>query len=211
MSIIDQVSISWKPSHTPMQSDTHPKTPADWSKVLVKVAGRDQQAFRKLYDHFGPRLKSYALKNSAGFSSPSQFAEELVQEVMLLVWNKSHLFDSNKAAASTWIFTLARNKRVDMLRKNQNSEVSLDSEDFFPEETDDFDHVDHLHARQVGRQVREALMELPDMQRQVLQAVYIEGKTQQEVAEAFGVPLGTVKSRIRLAMEKLKLLHGEVN
>ena len=98
-----------------------------------------------------------------------------------------------------------------MLRKKNFSEVSLDSEDFWPEEADEFDHEDHLQSQQVTSQVREALSNLPEQQRQVLYAVYLEGKTQQEVAEAFGIPLGTVKSRIRLAMEKLKLIHGEVS
>ena len=131
---------------------------------------------------------------------------ELVQDTMTNVWQKSHLFDASKGSASTWIFTIARNIRFDLLRKQRNRKEDICADDLWPvlcEQTGDPNEV--AHDDQVSfDQLSELIHVLPDKQRQVIEAIYIEGKSQQEVADEMDIPLGTVKSRTRLALLRLK-------
>ena len=163
---------------------------------------RCQNSFAKLFNHFAPRVRSYALKQMGN----EALAMELVQETLTNVWQKAHLFDVDKGTPSTWIFTIARNIRFDMLRKQRNRKEDICSDDLWPvlcEQTAAPGEVslDHqITLEQVGLMFEG----LPQKQRLVIEAIYIEGKSQQEVADDLGIPLGTVKSRTRLALQRLK-------
>ncbi|GAA3582736.1 sigma-70 family RNA polymerase sigma factor [Marinobacter xestospongiae] len=176
-----------------------------WSQLLEKVGKhQDREAFQSLFQHFGPQIKHYAIANGL----PHQ-AEELVQEVFISIWRRSCLYDWRKAAASTWIFTIARNQRVDLLRKlrRTNKEITVETEDLWqvPGEQED-EPVTSLHRLMSERRIRESLVHLPEEQITVIAKVYMEQKSHQTVAEELDIPLGTVKSRVRLALKKLKVL-----
>lgn len=175
-----------------------------WSELVLTVANhQNRDAFARLFQHFAPLLKSYAL-SYAGALNASQ-AEELVQEAMLKVWNKARYFDPDKASASTWIYTIARNTRTDMLRRrNSSNEVELTAEDLWPDD-EEREPFSVLQQRRAEAAVRQGLSQLPAEQAQVLTKVYMEGKSHTEVADELRLPLGTVKSRVRLAMQKMKL------
>jgi RNA polymerase sigma-70 factor (ECF subfamily) len=133
-------------------------------------------------------------------------AMELVQDTMSNVWQKAHLFNSEKGSPSTWIFTIARNIRFDMLRKLQNRKEDVCSDDLWPvlcEQTADT-KIAPLDEQVTLEQVGQYFNELPAKQQRVIEAIYIDGKSQQEVADELQIPLGTVKSRTRLALQRLK-------
>ena len=179
----------------------------DWSPVLIKIAkDRDRVAFGKLFDHFAPKIKSYGMMLRSQHTSP-QMAEELVQDVMLKVWLKAHCFDVNKASASTWIFTIARNCRTDFIRKANRTDTELSADDLWPMAEEDGPYTS-LHQRRIEKNIHSAVAQLPPEQADVLKRIYIEGKSHSEVSAATGLPLGTVKSRVRLAVGKLlSLIH----
>jgi RNA polymerase sigma-70 factor (ECF subfamily) len=139
-----------------------------------------------------------------------QQAKDLLQETMSNVWHKAHLFNSDKGNVSTWIFTIARNVRFDMLRKMQSRKDDISAEDLWPV-LDESTYASSPDDEQsvVIDQLMEHMQQLPEGQRHVVQAIYIEGKSQQEVADELSIPLGTVKSRARLAILKLKEVLGE--
>jgi RNA polymerase sigma-70 factor (ECF subfamily) len=175
----------------------------EMSEYLSIVASeRCKRSFSKIFSYFAPRLRSYALKQMGN----EALAMELVQDTMSNVWQKSHLFNSEKGSPSTWIFTIARNIRFDMLRKQRNRKEDVCSDDLWPilcEQTPDANEVSLDH--QVTMDEIGVLFEsLPEKQRLVIEAIYINGKSQQEVANELDIPLGTVKSRTRLALERLK-------
>ena len=181
-------------------ADTDP-----WSERLLRVASlRDRQAFAELFAHFAPRLKAFAL-SSSGMSS-NALAEELVQDVMLKVWNRASTYDASHAAASTWIYTLARNCRIDLLRRRNRLREDVDVDQLWDIGTEPDEAEAGLHRERSEHGVRESLRTLPAEQRQVIAKVYMEGKTHSEVAEELGIALGTVKSRIRLALGKLEVM-----
>lgn len=163
---------------------------------------RDRQAFAALFLHFGPRLKTFFLKG--GLSA--QVAEELAQETLLSVWTKAAYFDSSRAGAATWIFTVARNLRIDHLRRQRNpSALFPETEERPPTLEQDF-----LHAERDGR-VRAAIGGLSSDQAEVIRLSFYGEKSQVEIAQTLDLPLGTVKSRVRLAMKRLRgLLEGEL-
>ncbi len=172
--------------------------------LIADVANRrDREAFALLFDHFAPRLKSYFFK--LGVSD--QAAEDFVQEVMLTVWRKAELFDSAQAGVSTWIFTIARNKRIDAIRRERRPEI--DPEDPAIKGDEDPAPDDVVHASQMGDRVRSAVAELPAAQAELVRMSYFEDKSHTVIAEELGLPLGTVKSRIRLAVQRLRGLVGE--
>jgi RNA polymerase sigma-70 factor (ECF subfamily) len=175
----------------------------EMSEYLSIVASeRCKRSFSKVFSYFAPRLRSYALKQMGN----EALAMELVQDTMSNVWQKSHLFNSEKGSPSTWIFTIARNIRFDMLRKQRNRKEDVCSDDLWPilcEQTPDANEVSLDH--QVTMDEIGVLFEsLPEKQRLVIEAIYINGKSQQEVANELDIPLGTVKSRTRLALQRLK-------
>ncbi len=182
------------------------KAMSDDLKLCMKMVSveRCERSFGKLFDHFAPRLKAYSLANQPG---AILIADDLVQEVMTKVWNKAHTYNPEKAAVSTWIFTLARNARIDYLRKNGRYISEIDPDIIFDnmedESADPFAEAQQKHAEET---VRRGMDQLPSEQAHALAKVYLEGKSHQEAAEEMGLPLGTVKSRVRLAISKLELL-----
>ncbi|MDB6061585.1 MAG: polymerase sigma-70 factor [Verrucomicrobiaceae bacterium] len=181
-------------------SDTDP-----WGAVLHCVAKQDRAAFGQLFAHFAPQIKAFGLSTVLPDRS-GQFADELVQETMITVWNKASSYDAMKAGASTWIFTIARNKRIDLLRKLKRHSGMLDIDDIWPIEDEAAGPFQNLQQRLTERRVRESLKTLPPAQREVLLMAFMEGKSHSEIATDLALPLGTVKSRIRLAMQRLQLI-----
>lgn len=175
----------------------------EMSGYLTEVASaRCKISFAKIFNYFAPRLRSYALKQMGN----EALAMELVQDTMANVWQKAHLFNAEKGAPSTWIFTIARNIRFDMLRKLQNRKEDICADDLWPvlcEQTADANEVS-LDEQVVLEQLGAYFAQLPDKQQAVIEAIYIHGKSQQEVADELHIPLGTVKSRTRLALQRLK-------
>lgn len=175
----------------------------EMSALLMEVAAeRCKRSYAKVFGYFAPRLRSYALKQMGN----EALAMELVQDTMTNVWQKAHLFNSEKGSPSTWIFTIARNIRFDMLRKLQNRKEDICSDDLWPvlcEQTPDQNEVS-LDQQVTLEQVGQLFNKLPDKQKAVIEAIYIDGKSQQEVANQLTIPLGTVKSRTRLALQRLK-------
>lgn len=176
-----------------------------WGPVLLQVAAQDRQAFARLFHHFAPQLKAFGLSTVIADRS-GQFADELVQEVMITVWRKAGSYDPAKAAAATWIFTIARNKRIDLLRKLNRHRGLVDIDDIWPLEDEGASPFQLMQQRITQQRVRESLAVLPPAQREVLLMAFMEGKSHSEIALELAVPLGTVKSRVRLAMQRLQLV-----
>jgi len=165
--------------------------------LLGRVAAtRDRAAFAALFAHFAPRVKAYLLRLGA---SPA-LAEDLAQEALLSLWRKAHLFDPAKASAATWLFTIARNLRIDAIRRERRPE--LDPDDFAPEAELPAD--DGLALADDEARLRAALKGLPPDQIQVIELSFFADKPHSEIAVQLDIPLGTVKSRLRLAMARLK-------
>ena len=202
------ISNALQAKHDQMSTLNSPKLSAtEWNQYLIEVGQhQDRSAFKAIFDHFAPLIKSYFM---AKFPSQRslQMMDELVQEVMIKVWQKAGTFNPNKAAASTWIFTLARNTRIDMLRRQNKyaGTSSLETEDIWEDTTEHGPYSFLQHTRDAA-QVRKSLKALPKEQAIVIQKVYMESKSHSEVAEELNLPLGTVKSRIRLAQSKLHTL-----
>jgi RNA polymerase sigma-70 factor, ECF subfamily len=175
-----------------------------WADMIGAIAARaDRGAFAALFGHFAPRVKSYMLRLGAD----PRLAEELAQETLLAVWRKAAAFDPAKAAASTWIFTIARNLRIDAVRRDRRAEPLDDRNE---EVDDDPTPYDALAAAQSEGRIREALMALPPEQAEVVRLSFFSDKPHSEIAEELGLPLGTVKSRLRLAMGRLRDLLGDL-
>lgn len=182
--------------------DTGGRRDDEWTLCLQQVAdNQDREAFSKLFGHFAPLIKAFAINGSALAAS---HADELVQEVMIKVWQKATAFNPHKAAASTWIYTIARNCRTDMYRRLQKFDTPISADDIWPEaETEELFAA--VQQKRDAVRIKEMLAGLPHEQSQILVKVYMEGKSHSEVAEELDLPLGTVKSRVRLAMKKLQL------
>ncbi len=176
------------------------------AELLARIAAEQSRtAFSELFRYFAPRLQAYATRQFGN----EQIAMDLVQETMTNVWHKAHLFKPDRGSAATWIFTIARNIRFDFLRKNKHRQYDLSADDLWPvlaEENDSFDDDYALDNDLLMQQLSAYCEQLPKAQRTVIELIYIEGKSQQEVADALAIPLGTVKSRTRLALQKLKEL-----
>ncbi|XBQ17265.1 MAG: sigma-70 family RNA polymerase sigma factor [Oceanicaulis sp.] len=180
-------------------SGTQPGLDRDALDALVEAtAARDRTAFASLFEFYAPRVKAYLLRLNA----PEPLAEELAQEVMLTVWRKAHMFDRSQASASTWIFRIARNRRIDAARRAARPD--LDGEDPLLQPPEITAPDDSAHAEGRDRRVREALTDLPDEQLALLRMAFFDGLSHRDIADRMGVPLGTVKSRLRLAFDKLR-------
>lgn len=177
--------------------DLNPVPYSSTDELLGRVGqAQDRQAFGELFDHFAPRLNAYMRRLGA---DPGQ-AEELVQETMLTVWRKAPLFDIRKANANTWIYTIARNKRIDSLRR-QRPEYSTEDMTLIPAEQPELDAVDTAEQQQ---RLEQAIAALPPEQAELLRLAYYNDMPHSEIAEQRHLPLGTVKSRLRLALDKLR-------
>jgi len=177
-----------------------------WSVLLVSVGeSRDRKAFARLFAHFAPLLKSFAEASRHEGWFPG-LSEDLVQEVMIKVWQKAAGYKPEKASATTWIYTVARNCRIDMLRRKSNTQhLPLENEDFW-HEPDEETPVSLLRQKRSEDKVQASLAQLPKEQDEILRKVYLEGKSHAEASEELGLPLGTVKSRVRLALQKMQIL-----
>ncbi len=175
----------------------------EWAPLLAKVAeNQDRQAFTRLFAHFGPKIKAYGMSLNSMYTSV-EMADELVQEVMIKVWEKARYFKPEKASASTWIFAIARNCRIDYLRKMKRIDSPLRVEDLWPV-SEEPDPITTLNQSRNEQSIQSVVNTLPREQASILRAIYVEGKTHSEVASQNNLPLGTVKSRVRLAIEKLR-------
>lgn len=172
---------------------------ASMAELLQRVADRgDVEAFRKLFQSYAPRVKSYMMRQGAD----SGTAEELAQETLLTVWRKAALYSGEKGSATTWIFTIARNLRIDRLRREAVWQELPDGHD--EEASSDTPPDEQLSDKERSARVQTALAALPPDQQEVVTLSYIEGLSHSEIAERLKLPLGTVKSRMRLAYQKVR-------
>ncbi len=173
--------------------------PKNMADLLQKVAtSRDIDAFRKLFEAYGPRVKAYMMRQGAD----AAVAEDLAQETLLMVWRKAGLYSDEKGSATTWIFTIARNLRIDRLRREVAWQPLPENQD--EEASDDPSPEELLSERQRRERVQAVLAELPPDQSEVVGLSYTQGLSHSEIAERLGLPLGTVKSRMRLAYQKIR-------
>lgn len=177
---------------------------ARMSELLSAVAqASDRKAFAQLFQYYAPRLKTYMRK----LGTEDAVAEELAQEAMLMVWRKAASFDPSRANAGTWIFAIARNMRIDMLRKERRPEIDVDDPELVPDPAPRADDV--MVTEQSERRVRAAMAGLPTEQGEVVTLSFYEDTPHAEIAARLKIPLGTVKSRLRLAMKRIRSELGD--
>lgn len=182
-----------------MSKEEQSETGRDQASLIADIAARqDRSAFAALFGHFAPRVKSLLMRGGA----TAELAEDLAQETMISVWRKAAYFDPARASASTWIFTIARNLRIDVARRQRRAEIHAVLEAVEPEAPERPDDI--VSGSQRQERVREALKTLPPDQLEVVRLAFMEGLSQSEIAAELGLPLGTVKSRTRLAMARLR-------
>lgn len=170
---------------------------AEWVDEVRRIAqAGDQMAFAALFAHFAPRVKAYLIKSG---SNPAM-AEDCAQDVMATVWHKAGQFDPARASVATWVFSIARNRRIDILRKARRPEP----EDLPWGPEDEPDTADVYALQQDHARLGAALKTLPAAQRELIEKAYFGDLSHTEIAGATGLPLGTIKSRIRLALDKLR-------
>jgi RNA polymerase sigma-70 factor (ECF subfamily) len=168
-------------------------------ELLVAIArDRDKTAFGLLFGCMAPRIKAYLLRSGVGSSQ----ADELVQEVMLMVWHRADTFDPARAMASTWIFTIARNKRIDAARRDRRPEYDPEDPALVPNQPPAADRS--IETAEASARLRDAIGKLPAEQADLLRLAYFEDQPHAMIARHKGLPLGTVKSRLRLALERLR-------
>ena len=188
------------------KGNVHPAIAIGMAELLDRIAqDRDKQAFKELFLSYAPKVKGLLIRQGAD----QQTAEELTQETMLTVWKKAHLFSNSQGSASTWIFTIARNLRIDRLRSEKiwsvmNYEI-LDQVSEAPSQDE------HYIAEQRKMKLKTVLKQLPDEQYEIVNLSYLEGKSHSEISQTLNIPLGTVKSRMRLAYKRIKeMLEGTI-
>jgi RNA polymerase sigma-70 factor (ECF subfamily) len=190
------------------------RAPADESATLDREAqaalieaiasSADRQAFAALFRHFAPKIKGYLIKLGADRGH----AEELTQEVMLTVWRKAATFDRKQASAATWMFTIARNRRIDAIRREKRPELDPTDPMLVPDTPVAAD--DRLDALNREARVARAIKSLPQEQADLVHEAFYLAKSHSQIAEETNIPLGTVKSRLRLAFARLrKAVEGE--
>lgn len=173
----------------------------EWMSRLSEA--RDRAAFKALFAYFAPRIKAYMMRSGSDDTS----AEEFAQEAMLMVWRKADSFDAAQASVATWVFTIARNKRIDAFRRANRPELDPDDPLLLPSAETMQD--DKVAEDQAAASIRDAMADLPEEQVRMLKMAFYEDKAHSEIAEETGLPLGTVKSRLRLALGKLRGKLGE--
>lgn len=183
-----------------------PKAKVDWADLIGRVASSgDREAFKHLFEHFGPRIKGLMLK--AGCSSDE--AEEIAQSALISVWRKANQFDPATAGAAAWIYTIARNLRIDLFRSRARAD-RLQGVSELPDAPDPAESADIVISRaQDAARITSAIKRLSTEQSMVVRLSFIEERPHPEIASLLGIPLGTVKSRIRLAMNRLREILDE--
>jgi RNA polymerase sigma factor (sigma-70 family) len=182
-----------------LEPERAPATPARLADLVERVAAaRDRAAFMELFDHYAPRLKAFLRKRGAGDAQ----AEDLVQDVMLTVWQRASLYDRAQASVSTWVFTIARNRQIDVLRRERRPELDAEEPLLQPSAGPEPDRL--FDAERSAERVRAALLLLPAEQAELVRVSFYEEASHSALAERFDLPLGTVKSRLRLALQKLR-------
>lgn len=179
-------------SADPVMRDRH----ADQMGAIAER--RCRAAFAELFSYYAPRVKGFMLRLGAADAE----AEELAQDVMITVWQKAAMYDRTQASVSTWIFRIARNRRIDAQRRQRRPELNADDPILQPPEIQTPDET--VSREQLDSVVRDRLTCLPQDQLILIQAAFYDGLSHSEIARAFNLPLGTVKSRIRLAFMRLK-------
>ncbi|GAA6182523.1 sigma-70 family RNA polymerase sigma factor [Shimia sp.] len=176
------------------QAKAVPTQETQW--MIAVRDDRDKAAFSRLFDHFAPRLKGFVMRNG---TSAAQ-AEEIVQDVMLTLWRKAHMFDPHRAQVSAWVYQIVRNRQIDVARKeNRPMPEALKEE---PEAEPDASQI--VAMQEETGQLRKALQKLRPDQREVIEKAYLGELTHQEISTQTGLPLGTIKSRIRLGLQRLR-------
>lgn len=198
-----------KTGHRPTKAAVHPddektvvsyhSAAAEAAELIVAMATRqDRAAFARLFEIYAPRIKTWMMRRGA---TPDA-AEETAQDALVLIWQKSQLFDPGRATASAWIFTIARNLQIDKLRREARERRGAI---FELAERDEAERPDDLfEAGQSEERVRAALARLSPEQTAVVQLSFFEGVAHGDIAKTLNIPLGTVKSRLRLAMQNLR-------
>ena len=191
--------------HNRQVTEATPVHAADNADALLSAIAerRDRGAFISLFQLYAPKLRAYVFR----LGTSAAQADDLIQDVMLTIWNRAGQFDPRKASATTWIFTIARNRRIDVLRRERRYEY--DSDDPLLVEDDAPNSFETVSARENKVRIARAMAQLPQEQRAVMRLAFFDDKAHGAIAEELKLPLGTVKSRIRLAMEKLRALLGE--
>ena len=167
-----------------------------FNELLIKLAEvQDRFVFKRIYDHFSPRVKQYLI----GLGCLPQIAEELTQEALIRVYQRAHQFDSSKAQASTWIFRIARNLMIDHLRKDKMTPLQ---EEYSASEIE----LEYETTQPVldGKKIQELMQSLPNDQTQVVHLTYFLGLSHSQIAQKLSMPIGTVKSNLRLAVKRLR-------
>ncbi len=177
--------------------------PARLNDLVVLIAqSRDARAFELLFGHFAPRIKGYLIR----LGTSGAVAEDLAQETMLAVWRKAALFDPARASASTWIFTVARNLRIDLLRHERRPDFDPNDPAFVPGQEPAADAL--MMRDDEDANLRIALAKLSPEQAEIVQMSFFADKPHSAIAAELGLPLGTVKSRLRLAMVRIRAALG---
>jgi RNA polymerase sigma-70 factor (ECF subfamily) len=190
-----------------MRSETQSSAAPDaarWAELIDAIALHgNREAFAELFRYFAPRIKTLMLRSGAS----EQVADELAQEALLAVWSKAALFDPRSVGAAAWIFTIARNLRIDALRRQKRTPTNNTADVELEFQLDEGPPPDAgILAGQIEGRVRDAISALPDDQLRVIELSFFQEKAHAEIAGALGIPLGTVKSRLRLAMARLRSL-----
>ncbi len=191
-----------------MENSGHGAVGAGWAELIGAVAkSADRAAFALLFQHFAPRVKGFMKRSGMDDSA----AEELAQETLLMVWRKAALFDPASIAPSGWIFTIARNLRIDALRRERR-DAGANASDIDAEFLWDAGPSAETAAAasQAQARVSAAVATLPEDQLRVVELSFHQDKAHAEIAEALQIPLGTVKSRLRLAMNRLRILLDDI-
>jgi len=181
-----------------LQVEPRPKA-SEFAACISRIANdRDQSAFEFLFRYFAPRIKSYCLKLGADGSA----AEEIIQEAMVSIWRSAGQFDPSKAAPSTWIFTIARNLVIDRFRKSRRPQFDLNDPALVPEDQLPPDRL--IEQTELQENIRQIMDALSSNERNVLMLSFFENLSHFEISRRLSLPIGTVKSRIRLAFGKIR-------
>lgn len=184
------------------ESRDNSKSHENPEQLILNIAQNNcRESYKLLFSHFAPKIKSFMI----GQGVKANEAEDIAQDTMLKIWRKAQLFDPKKAKASTWIFTIARNLQIDAIRKQKrhdrfNNEIQIESYEA--------DTSEKMISEQSASQVKEVIKNLPADQLQVLKLSFYEDLSHSQIAQSLSIPVGTVKSRLRLALGRLKSIKS---